>query len=171
MWPFKPDVAQLLRRKALSGLTRALAHKDPKVRSATVAALAQLGDREAFLLITQAISDDDVQVRDAVTRALEDVIEARISDLSIDELGMLGPMAEQPLGRIVHAHPVLDARLKAAKALGKIRTVAALKLLADIVSTDTHAERIKGNLLTAACAEALGEIGDALSVPVLLQAL
>ncbi|MCZ6679389.1 MAG: HEAT repeat domain-containing protein [Candidatus Poribacteria bacterium] len=123
-----------LKREAMSALVQAMADVHEEVRRRAIRGLGMIGDPAAIPVLTQAL--DDASVRDEAVRALSR-IEPREAvaewikglrdgnpQIRTQAAIMLGELqvknAVPELIKVLAVDPVVDVRLNAAKALGKI---------------------------------------------------
>lgn len=172
-------LGELGERQAAPGLLPLLERPEPEVRCAAADALGKIGDEMAAEPLTQLFYDSDETVRlkavsafrkfrsaSAVTPLLLllDDGNVQIRQRAVDALGEIGNLAA--LDRLIvtlRADSATEVRMAAAKALGQFKSPKALKSLEEALDDD----------LTVRCRaiSALGDIGDASSLPALLAML
>ncbi|MDX1967662.1 MAG: HEAT repeat domain-containing protein [Planctomycetaceae bacterium] len=172
-------LGELGERQAAPGLLPLLERPEPEVRCAPADALGKIGDEMAAEPLTRLFHDADESVRlkavsafrkfrsaSAVTPLLLllDDANVQIRQRAVDALGEIAnPAALDRLIVTLRADSATEVRMAAAKALGQFKSAKALKSLEEALDDD----------LTVRCRaiSALGDIGDASSLPALLAML
>jgi HEAT repeat protein len=182
----KPNVAELLEKKDLEGLGKALHHEDTDVRREAAQALGDIGEA-AFGPLTEALKHEDPDVRlvavDALGRlgesgtlgrlgesgavavlvaALEDR-DAGVRETAAEALHWVGAAAVAPLAAAL-GHETRYVRWRAAVALGELGDPAAVAPLAGALNNEDGYVRRRAAL-------ALHELNDPSTVGVLVSAL
>lgn len=121
-----PNVAKLAEKRDLSGLTRALTYKDPRVRRDAAKALATLGDARAVATLLAAMTDNDQEVRIGSRVALYGVATRLGQD------GDVHPLAVEALLSAL-TNEELDVRERAVAALGRLRDPQVVPTLISLV--------------------------------------
>lgn len=165
--------------ESVSSLLPLLEHDDPNLRGAAADALGKLGSEAAAVPLTRLFEDADENVRlkavsafrrfksNAATQPLLGLLSDSnftIRQRAVDALGEIGnPIALDPLIAILRTDGAVEVRMAAAKALGLLRSAKALPVLEEALDDE----------LTVRCRAiaALGDIGDASSLPALLAML
>ncbi len=166
-------------RRAAAALVPLLERAEPEVRGAAADALGKLADEIAAEPLTRLFHDDTESVRLKAVSAfrqfrsasataplllLLDDANVQIRQRAVDSLGEIGNAGS--LDRLLvalRADSAVEVRMAAAKALGLLKSPKALKALEEALDDD----------LTVRCRaiSALGDIGDASSLPALLAML
>lgn len=152
---------------------------EPEIRGAVSDALGKIGSEVAAEPLTKLFQDEDEQVRlkavsafrrfksDAATAPLLQLLDdasVAIRQRAADALGEAGNRAAlDRLISMLRTDPAVEVRMAAAKALGQLKSANALKVLEEALDDE----------MTVRCRAivALGEIGDASSLPALLAML
>lgn len=156
-----------------------LEHADPQVRAAAAEALGRLGDEIAAVPLTRLFHDDDETTRLKAVSAfrrfrsaeavnpllmLLDDSNVAIRQRAVDALGEMENLAA--LDRLIvtlRTDTAVEVRMAAAKALGLLRSPKALPALEEALDDELTVQ--------CRCIAALGDIGDASSLPALLAML
>jgi HEAT repeat protein len=147
-------------------LCSALLSKYPWVRSNAAFALAKPSDREALKEVVKAIKEELLIVDDFGFSSYGNAFFNVLSDL-IQALGYIGISEAYSILLDFLSHKSPNICMVAIRALGEIGGHSATANLKKILD-----KRLEGEyLLSSIAAEALGSIGDAKAVPVLIEAL
>jgi hypothetical protein len=160
-----PVIAQLEAKRDIQGLIKALAHKDPTIRSAAADALGPIRDPMAVEPLAALVYDEDAGVRRAAVRALSArggirVVEPMIVALQDKDAGVRG-VAAQAVYRRLMTDPDQEARKATAAALGRIRASDAVDPLIKAIQDPDETVRV-------AAVKSLATIGDVAAVAPLI---
>ncbi|MBI1349102.1 hypothetical protein GC163_22765 [bacterium] len=165
--------------QATPALLPLLQHSEANVRAAAAEALGRLGDELAAEPLTQLFYDEDENTRlkavsafrrfrsaSAVAPLLQllDDNNVAIRQRAVDALGEMGNLAA--LERLIvtlKTDTAVEVRMAAAKALGLLRSPKALPVLEEALDDELT--------VRCRCISALGDIGDASTLPALLAML
>ncbi|MBN1909081.1 MAG: HEAT repeat domain-containing protein [Pirellulales bacterium] len=171
---------------AVAGLTRCITDKDPELHLYAIRALADMGPsaKAAAPVLKSVLAGKDRDLHMDAARAVwritgqsDDVLRMCIADLeksdkrysAADQLKELGPRAAPAVPALTKALNDEDwcTRCNVAEALGEMgpKAATAIPALMKVLRSD------EDSLVRARAAEALGNIGDARSVPALLAAI
>jgi HEAT repeat protein len=144
---YKPDVENLLKKRDVPMLMKALGDTDAQVRREAAGALGILSDTQAVEALIISLNDTDGSVCEAAAEALGEIGQAR---------------AVRPLiAALKGEHRVCCAAIRA---LGKLRDHRAVEPLAEYLSSQNEA-------ICENAAKALGDIGDKQAVRFLMAAM
>ncbi|HOK54129.1 MAG TPA: HEAT repeat domain-containing protein [Armatimonadota bacterium] len=165
MWPFRPNIEAMARKRNVKGLIKVLQGRNEPDRLKAAEALGHLGMVESLEVLVQALEDSSPAIREAVSTAIRYVIETNITSMAVSDLVMTGQPALPALLQVV-ANPEADeeSRVKSAKALGQIGDNSAASSLIDAL-------RYCDGLVAAAVIDTLGQLGDPGAVVVIANVL
>lgn len=164
--------------RAIAPLTKALLDENMMVRAAAAASLGQIGDASAVPALILALRDPDFHVRDHAARGLIGIGAAAVAALcnaahdpnefchrhACEALGAIGDVGAVDALLPLTAHPEVNRRINAIRALGKLRALEALEACIHALSSDNPQEMIDA-------AYALSAIGDPLAISALIDHL
>lgn len=186
-----PDVDQLLAKKNIRGLLKALGYqKTQQVRAAAARALGELQNQSSVEPLIAALKDSEIDVQIAAIQALGMLKDQRatqaliallrsqnaiIQEQAVRALGELGDQrAVEPLIDIlefkrdqIYQHFVVQHT--AIQALGKLRNPQACEPLIDLLQIRENRNEIKW--VQRAAAEVLGQAGDVRAIEPLIELL
>jgi len=180
----KPNVEEMMKKRDVKGLIKALKHEDGWVRYKALKALGKIGDEMAVEPVTQILGDEIPGRRIAAAQVLGEIGSAKAVEPLIqalkDEDNQVRTAATEALSKIGDARavePLIQAlrdndekvRYEAAKALGEMHDVRAVEPLIETLhfGDDWHGTWS----IRSDAAKALGEIGDVRAVEPLIQAM
>src|SRR3989442_3119436 len=165
-------IATLGDTRGLEFLIAALKDNEADVPQAAAKALGQVGDARAVEPLLATLNDKDCHMREAAARALDALEWQPVDDTQrasraialnqYEEAASLGAAAVGPLVAVLESDN-LSLQVEAAKALGKIRDVPAVKAMLAVLESDLS--------LRIEAIKALGKIRDVRAVKPLLETL
>lgn len=139
----KPNVARMLRKENVDGLTKALGDRDPAIRAEAAKGLGKLIPVRSIGALCHAQEDSNTDVCEAAAQALRTSLSEPNWWYRVDKLAEIGRPAVPTLIWVLRRIPSenlhdyyedWEARLRAVKALGKIGDKRAVEVLTEMLS-------------------------------------